>query len=229
MQQQELQQTLTAMAGLYDRLLEQQQGEHGMDMQQQQRQPRRQGQPSHGWNQHQSDPRPQQQQWQQQSSHQGWPPPDRQDMPAPFINRPPPRTLPASLQRQVQQWPAQQHGMSASSNDPVSSTAHDATRCTGSTRSSAGQGPTGPPGDVGAGSSTGGAAVERRPQPLGHMQLSQSAQAPKRAGYLSAKAQVAAQKRSKGAAGQAVVVRPPPLPRSGAAEQSSDDDDDFLR
>lgn len=208
MQQQELQQTLTAMAGLYDQLLEQQQMAQGIDVQQQQ--PFRQGQPPpYGQNQ-----KPPDQQFQQQQ--QGWPAPSRQNVPAP-ISRPPPRTLPASLQRQPQHWTAQQPG----SSNPANGSACDAARFSGS----AGGGPTGPLGDAGAGSSAGGAAVERRPQPLGHMQLSQSVQAPKRAGYISARAQVAAQKRSRGAAGEAVIVKPPPLPGQGAAAESSEDDD----
>lgn len=205
MQQQDLQHTLTAMAGLYDQLIEQQQqagrnqmaGTWAGDVQPPppgQLPQYRQQQPPQ-WNQ-QPPQQHHQQKWNQQPQqpYQQLPPHWNQQqqqhalqqpgMPPPSSSRPPHRSLPASM-RQQQQHPAGGGG--------------------------------------GAGSAQGPGQQQQQQRPQLKLQLSQSVKQPKRAAVLSATAQKAIQKRSKVAtAGQAVTRPPPP------GQDSSDDDDEFL-
>ena len=115
MQQQELCSTLTAMAGLYDQVLEQQQEQqqHSCSNQQQQQVALScGGRPGQAGYAHAHQQQQQQPQWwpqqQQQSCQQGWPPLCRQDMPAGPNTTRLPRSLPASLQPPPQ-GPTGQH------------------------------------------------------------------------------------------------------------------------
>jgi hypothetical protein len=227
MQQQELQHNLTAIAGLYDQLMEQQQ--------QQQQQQQQAGQQQQQAGQHQATgtcgsdaPQPpgqlpqyrQQQppQWNQQppqqwSHQQQWIQQPQQSCP----QQPPP------WNQQQQQRVQQQPGMPPPSTRPPN-------RSLPASMRPQQQHPAG--GGGGGAGSVQGPGQQQPPQqqqqqqqqqrPQLKLQLSQSVKQPKRAAVLSATAQKAIQKRSKAAAGQAVARLPPP------GEESSEDDDEFL-
>lgn len=209
MQQQPLQQCLTAMAELYDQVLEQQQ------LQQEQ-----QGQMHGQWQQHQGGQHTGQQQPQQPCQH-GWPPPTRGDMGPPHP-RQQQRCLPASLRPQQQQ-PGGGNSSSAMSSGPAPDGVMKAsnTACNSSGRP-------GPAGHNSAPPPAPGYAVGSGQRTAVKLQLSQSAQQPKRAAVLSAKAQLAAQKRSKLASGAGPGAVTASERLKAAAADSSDDDDEFL-
>lgn len=225
MQQLDLQHNLAAMADLYDQVLEQQQQQDGQ-LGQGQQHAHQQHVPCGGAQHTASGLQPGAQQQHVAQQLQQWPCQQRRPPHPPLVqqqqpyqqgrpqstNMGPPnnvqrRCMPASLQ-QPQRNPAQSSFGSGSATGPGGAGVNH----TGRSVSGAGHVHSTPA----AAAATAGTG--QRPQ----LQLSQSAQQPKRAAMLSAKSQLAAQKRSKLAAGQAGGQL------AMAAADESDNDDDFL-